>query len=196
MYFNRTAKDKPQLQADQHARIQPFANTREWRQGTVEMQLSPRSYEVETTNGQTYRRNRIHLRPTKETLPTPHTTHEKKTTIAKKTTTNKETSTQSSNTANTRGDKKTTPKINHETSTTTRSGRPVIQPRYLEDCSSISSSSSSSSILLSKSIHRSCPYYKSHYNGTQHNTISIHSIKQTHLSQRHNLLSEASLTVD
>ena len=134
MYYNRTAKDKPQLQADQNVRIQPFADTREWRQGTMEMQLSPRSYEVGTTNGQTYRRNRIHLTPTKETLPTPHTTHKRKPTIAKKTTTNKETSTQSSNTANTRRDQKTTPNIDHERSTTTRSGRQVIQPRYLEDC--------------------------------------------------------------
>ena len=37
--------------------------------------LSPRSYEVETTDGQTYRRNRINLRPNTETLLMPHITH-------------------------------------------------------------------------------------------------------------------------
>ena len=64
-----------QLQAEQHVRIQPFNNTREWRQGTMKRQLSPRLNAVETTDRQTYRRNRIHLRPTKEILPMPHTTH-------------------------------------------------------------------------------------------------------------------------
>ena len=53
--------------------------------------LSPRSYEVETTDGQTYRRNRINLRPTKETLLMPHITHKtirKNGTIARKSMTN------------------------------------------------------------------------------------------------------------
>jgi transposase InsO family protein len=53
-------------------RIQPLdSNQREWKQGTVAGQVTPRSYSVVTDDGHSYRRNRRFLRTTKPATHSP-----------------------------------------------------------------------------------------------------------------------------
>ena len=50
--------------------MKPFAlNKKEWKKAVVRSRLDERSYEVETADGTSYRRNRAHLRMTKESPP-------------------------------------------------------------------------------------------------------------------------------
>ena len=68
-YFNRIAKDLPHIDEGDTVRIQPFNKWRKhWRKGTVIKRLDERSYEVETPEGN-YRRNRIHIKKTREEPP-------------------------------------------------------------------------------------------------------------------------------
>merc|ERR1712030_28199 len=65
-YYNRNAKDLECLKKGETVRIQPLvAGNSRWAKGTVTKRLDERSYEVATDAG-TYRRNRVHLRPSKE----------------------------------------------------------------------------------------------------------------------------------
>lgn len=62
-YHDRNAHDLSPLATGQHVRIQA-QRTKKWFPGTVSCKRpEPRSYEVQTQNGSTLRRNRCHLRP-------------------------------------------------------------------------------------------------------------------------------------
>ena len=53
-------------------RIKPFQlGDKVWKKGTVTSRLDERSYLVESPDGATYRRNRLHLKKTKETPDPP-----------------------------------------------------------------------------------------------------------------------------
>ena len=65
--FNRGAKDLPALEEGQMVRLKPYKlGDREWKKATVNKRLDERSYEVVTVEGQTLRRNRGHMKPTRE----------------------------------------------------------------------------------------------------------------------------------
>ena len=67
--YDKTAKDLPELQRGDTVRIKPLVKgQREWKKAVVTKCLGRRSYEVRTDRG-TYRRNRAHLRKTKESPP-------------------------------------------------------------------------------------------------------------------------------
>ena len=56
-------------------RMKPFVlGKKEWRKGVVVERLDERSYEVETGDGTSYRRNRVHLKRTNELPPEVTTT--------------------------------------------------------------------------------------------------------------------------
>jgi len=64
--YDKSAKELPALVIGQTVRIQPIRHMKEWKKATVIKKVSTRSYIVRAANGQTYRRNRKHLRPTEE----------------------------------------------------------------------------------------------------------------------------------
>ena len=69
-YYNAHAKDLPPLREGDTVRLKPFQlGQKEWKKGAVVERLDERSYEIETADGSTYRRNRIHLRKTNEPPP-------------------------------------------------------------------------------------------------------------------------------
>lgn len=69
--YNMRAKDLRPLDEGDMVRIKPFTLGKSaWEKGTVTKVLDDRSYLVETDNG-TYRRNRVHLRQTKESPEKP-----------------------------------------------------------------------------------------------------------------------------
>ena len=61
-YYNRGAKDLKPLNTGDAVRIAPSQGHGNWRKGIVQEEVGTRSYNVETEEGQTYRRNRRHLR--------------------------------------------------------------------------------------------------------------------------------------
>ena len=62
-YYDRSARELPQLLPGDIVRIQPPDDScREWKKAKVESCVAPRSYEVVTEEGQCLRRNRRHLR--------------------------------------------------------------------------------------------------------------------------------------
>lgn len=66
-FYNKTAKDLPKLAIGDFVRMKPIKNhQRIWRKATVTQKVDDRSYVVETPEGGIYRRNRYHLRKTKE----------------------------------------------------------------------------------------------------------------------------------
>ena len=65
-YYNRTAKDLQELQPGDIVRVKPTqARDKEWKKGTIVTKEGQRSYTVQTRDG-TYRRNRSHLKNTPE----------------------------------------------------------------------------------------------------------------------------------
>ena len=69
-HYNAHAKDLPPLHEGDTVRLKPFQlGQKEWKKGAVVERLDERSYEIETADGSTYRRNRIHLRKTNEPPP-------------------------------------------------------------------------------------------------------------------------------
>ncbi|XP_068749296.1 uncharacterized protein [Montipora capricornis] len=69
-YYNAHAKGLPPLHEGDTVRLKPFQlGQKEWKKGAVVERLDERSYEIETADGSTYRRNRIHLRKTNEPPP-------------------------------------------------------------------------------------------------------------------------------
>ncbi|KAI8490490.1 hypothetical protein Bbelb_317580 [Branchiostoma belcheri] len=69
-YYNRQARDLPNLQVGDTVRCQPLTPAiKYWKQGTVVAELEKRSYEVQTEDGGRYRRNRRHLRHTRQMAP-------------------------------------------------------------------------------------------------------------------------------
>ena len=72
-YFNKSAKDLDSLDEGQTVRMKPYQKGKtEWKKAVITKRLDERSYELETDN-QTYRRNRVDLKPVKlpETPRTP-----------------------------------------------------------------------------------------------------------------------------
>ena len=71
------SRDLPQLSVGDNVRIQPIqSGQNEWREATVEKNLSSRSYIVRTPDGRSYRRNRRQLRakpPSTHHTPDPTT---------------------------------------------------------------------------------------------------------------------------
>ena len=67
-YYNRTSKELPPLQSGEIVRVAPKQGDRErkWFKACVEGQVDIRSYEVRTEDGKLYKRNRRHLRQSKE----------------------------------------------------------------------------------------------------------------------------------
>ncbi|KAK2564109.1 hypothetical protein P5673_012335 [Acropora cervicornis] len=62
-YYNQHARDLPPLKEGDVVRMKPFhLGSKEWKKGTIASKLDERSYMVETPDGDTYRRNRYHLR--------------------------------------------------------------------------------------------------------------------------------------
>ncbi|XP_021370584.1 uncharacterized protein K02A2.6-like [Mizuhopecten yessoensis] len=70
-YYNRNAKDLKPLRSGDIVRIAPTQGLKEWKQGTVQKEVSKRSYTVETSSGSVLRRNRRHLRKSAEVKQEP-----------------------------------------------------------------------------------------------------------------------------
>lgn len=67
-YYNRGTKELVPLEPGDSIRIKPRAGGKRWIKAEVDSQVNIRSYNVTTEQGQTYRRNRRHLRLTPETV--------------------------------------------------------------------------------------------------------------------------------
>ena len=65
-YFDRSAKDLPELASGEVVRVQPQQKGLDWKKARVIKCLGNRSYLVETEGGDKYRRNRKQLRAVKE----------------------------------------------------------------------------------------------------------------------------------
>ena len=67
-YYNQTSKELPPLKSGEIVRVAPKQGDRErkWFKARVEEQVDIRSYEVRTEDGKLYKRNRRHLRQSKE----------------------------------------------------------------------------------------------------------------------------------
>ena len=64
-YYN--AKDHPPLNEGDTVKLKPFqVGQREWKNDVVVERLDEKSYEIETADESTYRRNRIYLRNTND----------------------------------------------------------------------------------------------------------------------------------
>ena len=113
-YYNRTAKDMDMLKQGERVRVQPFEPHTTWRKATVVQPVDHRSYTVQLDNGGVLRRNRRHLRRDQGTVPSVTARTE---TVDTHTT----------------PDIVPTPVTQQPGNTTTRSGRPVVKPKYLQD---------------------------------------------------------------
>lgn len=69
-YFDRGSKELPSLKCGDTVRIKPHGHHKQWEKAVVENQCDIRSYNVRTEDGREYRRNRKHLRKTREPPPT------------------------------------------------------------------------------------------------------------------------------
>lgn len=65
-YYNMRAKELDRLYPGQLVRLKPDSNHKTWRRAKVESQVNMRSYRVRTEDGAVYRRNRRHLRCSRE----------------------------------------------------------------------------------------------------------------------------------
>ena len=65
-YYNRGAKDLPELNEGDTVRIKPSKYSSTWEKAVVREQVGIRSYKVENEQGVVLRRNRVHLRKTSE----------------------------------------------------------------------------------------------------------------------------------
>ena len=73
-YYNRNAKNLLPLEKGDTVRLQPLKNRKEpWKKATVQEKVNVGSYNVLTENGSILRRNRRHLKTTKEQLLQPQT---------------------------------------------------------------------------------------------------------------------------
>ena len=70
-YYNKGTKELEELRSGDIVRIQPqksqFGKKKEWTRARVKGKVDIRSYQVRTEDGRAYRRNRRHLRRTRET---------------------------------------------------------------------------------------------------------------------------------
>lgn len=65
-YYNKGAKELPTLQEGDVVRVRPKGNEKSWKKAIVEGQVDIRSYNIRTEDGREYRRNRRHLRTSRE----------------------------------------------------------------------------------------------------------------------------------
>ena len=65
-YYNISAKELPPLNNGEVVRVKPTDRSGRWYKARVEKQVDVRSYDVRTEDGQVFRRNRRHLRSSKE----------------------------------------------------------------------------------------------------------------------------------
>ena len=65
-YYNISAKELPPLSQGDIVRVKPTDRSGRWFKARVERQVDVRSYEVRTEDGKVLRRNRRHLRNSKE----------------------------------------------------------------------------------------------------------------------------------
>ena len=70
-HYDKTARDLPELIIGEPVRLQPDLPKQPWRKATCLGQIGPRSYLVQTEEGQKYRRNRKFLRTTSEAVSAP-----------------------------------------------------------------------------------------------------------------------------
>ena len=69
-YYNADAHDLPELNEVDTVRLKPFVlGQKEWKKGVVVKRLDERSYEVETADISSYRRNSAHLKKTNKSRP-------------------------------------------------------------------------------------------------------------------------------
>ena len=73
LYYNQGAKELEELRPGDIVRLQPQSShvgkKEDWTQARVEGKVDIRSYQVRTEDGRVYRRNRRHLRHTREVMP-------------------------------------------------------------------------------------------------------------------------------
>ena len=73
MQYNKGAKKLEELRPGGIVRLQPqkseFGKKTDWTQARVEGKVNIKSYQVRTEDGRVYRRNRQHLRRTREVTP-------------------------------------------------------------------------------------------------------------------------------
>ena len=70
--YNRRAKDLPSLELGEVVRVQPLtgkSKPSQWKKAVITKTLPNRSYELNTESGKSFRRNRVHLKKTKESPP-------------------------------------------------------------------------------------------------------------------------------
>ena len=130
--YNKSAKDLPRLAEGDMVRIQPIRKQKQpWLKATVKTELPNRSYEVLTEKGGILRRNRRHLRRTKEAAvpdqsPTEITVPEN---VQQQQRELQPPSAQPENSTNV----EPLETAARSTTVTTRSGRMVKRPSYLND---------------------------------------------------------------
>lgn len=122
-YYNRGKKDLPELRPNQVVRVQPFTGHRVWERATVSKQVGRRSYGVTTDTNVTLRRNRNHLRATKQVV---ERSDQPDASSKTKTTSKKVQSTPVSG-------KQPIKILDQPGPVRTRSGRVVRSPEYLKD---------------------------------------------------------------
>ena len=62
-YYNSNAKDQPPVNKGDTVRMKPVVlGQKEWKKGVVVERLDERSYEMETADGSSYRRNTVEPR--------------------------------------------------------------------------------------------------------------------------------------
>lgn len=69
-YHDKGAKELTPLEEGDVVRMKPIQRNQVWKQGVVAKRYDERSYEVETADG-SYRRNRVHLKTSREPPPVP-----------------------------------------------------------------------------------------------------------------------------
>ena len=67
-YYNISAKELPPLSSGDVVRVKPTDRSGRWYKARVEQQADVRSYDVRTEDGRVFRRNRRHLRSSKEPM--------------------------------------------------------------------------------------------------------------------------------
>jgi hypothetical protein len=143
-HYDKTAKDLPDLTIGQSIRLQSDIPKQPWRKATCLQKVGPRSYLVETENGQKYRRNRKFLRNTNEpeiTSPPVHPDQDMAAESARETIESSRQSTMTVSTTpettKTSGDAKSTSKISTPDATSravsTRTRRNILKPAKYQD---------------------------------------------------------------
>ena len=122
--YNKSAKDLRPLEPGDIVRVQPQQRGKPWTKAAVSRRNGPRSYDMTTENGTQIRRNRRHLRKTKESSFQPEEEDEWMEAMADEDNTLEHSNTNNNN----------RPNHGNEQYYTTRSGRQVKPPMRYGDC--------------------------------------------------------------